>query len=267
MTINNITGGNSLHSNCQPDQCSSSMLTNIHDFITECKGQSKSNDVSKNPNPMNIEIDNHTSFGVEPKSQIIGPMIASENQILVDIEDDEDLNTIIVFEPETNGSSNVDEQLLESRIELINRGAISNASSRICQKMFKFTKCVECKQHFELMDETSALLSVERVLTSLNIIIPDICHQDSLKQKLIKEIPSVQIHFIGCSDHNEEIIQKIKNLCVAQVIQSFSDNINNILSGKIKTLPDNPNYLQKLAYEERMRKKYIGKYSDIYNEQ
>lgn len=289
MTINNITGGNSLHSNCQPDQCSS-MLTNIHDFITEWKGQ-------ENPSLMDMEIDNPSLFDVERnfnttsvfESQCDLPVkelnhsltnthsftttfISSKsppaNETLVNVEDVDYVNAMIVFDPEfeTNVASNFDDQSAVSRIELISRESISYASSRICQKLFKFTKCEDCKTNFELMDEASAILSVERVLRSLNIIIPDICHQDSLKKQLMQRISSIQILFIGCEDYNDEIIHKTKILCVSLAIQTFSNNINSILSGKITTLPDNPNFIQKVAYTERIKKKRMGKYSDIYGE-
>lgn len=299
MTINNITGGNSLQSNCQPDQCSA-MLTNIHDFITVCKGESvNSHKVTKNPSPVDMEVDELTLFDPQPycedlnrmidfdpepdlsddelslpltnihalthdrkiQSVRIGPNNVSENPIEVD----ENFNAIIDFDPQFETEDTT--QSLETKIELISREAISQDSRVICQKLFKKTKCVECKINFELMDENATLLSVERVLSSLNKIIPDICYQESLKEKLLNEIESLQIHFIGCSVHNEEIPQKIKNLSADHVILTFANNINNILSGKTQTLPHNPNYMQKLAYEQRIRKKRIGKYSDIFSAQ
>lgn len=299
MTINNITGGNSLQSNCQPDQCSA-MLTNIHDFITVCKGESvNSHKVTKNPSPVDMEVDELTlydpqtycedlnriiDFDPEPdisddelslpltniqslthecknQSICIDPNNVSQNPIEVD----EDFNAIIDFDPqfETEDAT----QSLETKIELISREAISQDSRVICQKLFKNTKCVDCKDNFELMEENAALLSVERVLSGLNKIIPDICFQESLKEKLLNQVKSLQIHFIGCSVHNEEIPQKIKNLSADHVILTFVNDINNILSGKTQTLPEIPSYMQKLAYEQRIKKKRIGKYTDIFSAQ
>ncbi len=280
MIINNITGGNSLHSNCQPDQ-SSSMLTNIHDFISECRGQ-------RNPTVMDVQIDNPSLFGDErnfnttdvpdenfytynmrgssttPQSLNSGP----GNENLLNFRDEEDENMMIDFDPEFERIDDFDfgEVSERARAELISRESVSHASSRICQKIFKFTKCEECKANFDLMDEASALQSVERVLKSLYTIIPEICHQNLLKKQLMQRISSIQILFIGCEEHNDEIIQKIKTLCASQAIQTFANNINGILSGKVAKLPDKPTIIQKVAYADRTKKKRIGKYSDIHSE-
>lgn len=251
MIVNNITGTNSLQSNCQPDQ-STAMLTNIHEFITVCQETCQESDSIDANNASEMNLDEVTFFD-SPKN----------------LSDCDHLESMIVFDPQSEREEaiNFDTELCGTEVDLIKFEAISHDSSRICQKLFKTTKCEECKNNFELMDETAALLSIENVLRSLNEIIPKICFEDSLKKKLTKHIESMRIHFIGCSDHNQEIDQKIKNLAADHVILTFCNDISKILSGKIQVLPDNPNFIQKLAYEEGKKKNRIGKYSDVFNEQ
>lgn len=242
MIINNITGTNSLHSNCQADQ-STAMLTNIHEFITVYQKQSiESNNVPENRSLRNL--DELSLFDSQSE--------------LENLSDCEDFNSVIVFHPQSESE--------ETEVDVIKFEDISLGSSRICQRIFK-TKCEECKNNFKLMDEAAALLSIEKVLSSLNQIIPQICYEDSIRKKMIDHVQSMKTHFIGCSQHNNEIDHKIRKLAADHVILTFCNDISKILSGKTQILPDRPNLIQKLAYAERVKKKRIGKYSDIFNEQ
>lgn len=237
MTINNITGTNSLKSNCQPDQ-SSGMLSDIHKFITLCQEQ------SLEPNNSMVNFDDTTFFDCGPESQNC---------------DSDDLNLMIAYHPELELEETID---IESELRKIEVGAISISSSRICQKIFKTTKCEECRSNFELMDELTTLSRIGNVLSSLNAIIPYICSERFIKKKLMNHIRPMKTNLIGCSDHNEEIDEKIKKFAVDKVILTFCNDVNKILSGKTKTLPDNPNIVQKLALAHKTRKRGIGKYSD-----
>lgn len=264
MTIINISGSNSLHANCQPDQ-STPILDNIHDFISKCKDQSiDTNNLSNNQ--IFMDVDDIIVF--DPQY---------EEEVETELVNYKDLNTMIAYDPESDLSDEerslterqdtiaFNAQSLETKVDFIEYEAISHASSLICQKLIKFTKCEECKNNFQSIAETVLISSVEKVLCRLNEIIPHICFEDSLKKKLLNHIQSIKIDFIGCSEHDQEISQKIKNLGADHIILTFCNDINKILSGKTETLPINHNHIQKLAYEQRIKKKRIGKYTDIFN--
>lgn len=265
MTIINISGTNSLHANCQPDQ-STPILANIHDFISKCKGQSiDTNDLSNNQSFM--DADDIILF--DPQSEEEFEEEASMNY--------KDLNTMIIFDPESDLSDEehsltereetiaFNAQSLETKVDFIEFEAVSYASSLICQKLIKFTKCEECKNNLQSMAETALISCVEKVLCRLNEIIPHICYEESLKKKLLNHIQSIEIDDIGCSEHNQEISEKIKHLGADHIILTFCNGINKILSGKTEILPLHANNIQKLAYEQRIKKKRIGKYTDIFN--
>lgn len=247
MTINNITGTNSLKSNCQPDQ-SSGMLSDIHEFITVCQEQ------SLEPNNSIVSVDDTTFCNCGLKSQNC---------------DCDDLNSMIAYHPqsELEETIDIDAELRKIKVESIEINAISYSSSRICQKIFKTTKCEECRSNFELMDEPTTLSRIGKVVSSLNAIIPQICFERSIKKKLMNHIRPMKTYLIGCSDHNEEIDEKIKKLAADQVVLTFCNDVNKILSGKTKTLPDNPNIIQKLALVHKIKKRRIGKYSDKFKDQ
>ncbi|KAG4074956.1 hypothetical protein HA402_014535 [Bradysia odoriphaga] len=124
----------------------------------------------------------------------------------------------------------------------------------------------ECKENFDLMDQNATLESIEHLLVKLNEIIPHICFEESIKQKLVDRVQSINIHVVGCSGHSDEIDRKVKNLAVVQIILTFCNEINNILSGKVQALPPKSNHIHKLALQQRLKKKRIGKHSDIFNE-
>lgn len=240
MTINNITGSNSLQSNCEPDE-STSMLTNIHDFITMY--QQHPTDPQNERFQQIVRHENHPN---------INPLIVSDN------ESDDDELSLVAYEPEID----VEMGFLETHVDLSELQVISNAASRVCQKLFKTTKCKDCKDNFDLTDQKAMLESIETLLCKINEIIPNICFEESIKQKLVDRIKTVKIHVIGCAVHNEEIERKVKSLSVVHVIHAFCNEMNKILSGKTKTLPENPSDMHKLALEHRQKKKRIGKFTD-----
>lgn len=106
------------------------------------------------------------------------------------------------------------------------------------------------------------------VLCGLIKIIPHFCSENHLKKKLIANIESINISILGCPDHNLEITQKTKELCADNIIVSFCYDINSYLSGKKYILPEDHNHIQKLAfdaYDQKRKKKKVGKYSDLFN--
>ena len=67
-----------------------------------------------------------------------------------------------------------------------------------------------------------------------------------------------------CVNHHEIVQLKFKEQTAFYGIVTFTKNINDLLSGKNKTLPPNFNYLEELAFIYKTTKKEIGKYSDIF---
>lgn len=255
MIINNITGTNSMKTNCQPDD-STAILTNIHEFISLCREQPHDPIYLSNP---------------EPK-------ISGRQNSFVDSADAEtdDIDSLIYFDPEiendfrstialNEADDSLNSQFLETNVDLGQLTSISNDGSRICQKVLKTLTCEDCKNNVDLMDHNAALMSVEKLLDHLNKTIADICSQDFIKKKLLNSVHEMTVHVIGCPDHIDVIDRKVKNFAVDQVLLSFCNNVNHILSGKIDTLPENPNLIQKLAFEHRVKKRGIGKYTDKFN--
>lgn len=236
MTINNITGTNSLRSNCQPDS-STSILTNIHDFISGYEEHIPDAINISNTEVKLVSDDDDKSF-VESQSEI-----DFEAMIVFDTEVDDNISSTIVAQAPM----------------------ISNDCVRICQKIMKRTSCDDCRENFDLMDRGAALLSVHKLLSDLNKTIAAICTQESIKKKLLISVQQVKVHVIGCSDHSDEVERKIKILAVDHILLTFCNNINKILSGKIDILPDKPSIIQKLAFEHRVKKRGIGKHSDKFN--
>lgn len=248
MIINNITGTNSLKSNCQPDN-SKAMLTNIHEFISSYEEQPTEH---PSVDPILMGCDN------------LGD---NENMFLQSGSDMELFDSIIFIDSETEDQgiqSGADQPVTECA-EKNAAVATQYDASRICQKIFKVTTCKECRQNFDLMDRNSALSSVQELLSVLNRNVAEMCTLESIKKTLIHSVQGMKILVIGCADHVDLIERKVKDLAVEHILLSFCTNINKILSGKITALPDKPSVIQKLAFEHRMKKKGIGKFTDQFN--
>lgn len=262
MTINNITGTNSLRSNCEQDT-STSILTNIHEFILDCNDEA-----SKGM----MEIDEFIAFDPNCELESDQLHVGIDDMIVFDPEpDDEDMDLIESVVIPDNG--NVDELILfdpqfdDETLNYFENEAILRDSTVICQKLMKFNHCVECKDVLQTT-ETSIVRNCMNVLSGLNITIPHFCSEKSLKTKLLAKIESIETGVMGCSDHDLEMIQKMKELSADRAITSFCYDINSFLSGKKEALPLNYNHIQKLAfsqYDSKRKKKKIGKYSDIFN--
>ncbi|KAG4076302.1 hypothetical protein HA402_000642 [Bradysia odoriphaga] len=249
MLINNITGTNSLRANCQPDN-STSMLTNIHEFISACQQQNRDN-------------------ALYPEAELISR--GCDNLSL--LVEKEECDSMIVFDPETDDddsnlvfhtSDESDDGIATNRIANVNLSQteiISNDANWVFQKLFKTSHCNDCTENFNLMDPKAALMSIEKLLGSINKTLAEVCSENSVKQKILLSVESANINVIGCADHIDVIERKVKNLAVDRTILSFCTNINQFLSGKITSLPENPSIIQKLAFEHRNKKKGIGKYA------
>lgn len=262
MTINNITGSNSLRSNCEPDS-SASILSNIHEFILD-RDKEEFVDMDTDDlvvyNPMYESGSDEETYGVKDfivynsdSSDV--EMDLANSKVISKIND---VNELIVFDPEFE----------DVQLNFFEESYFSQSSSVICQKLKKLTKfslCDGCKTSF-ITDESILMLHCKKVLCFLFDVIPHLCLEMNLKKKLLAKISLLAT--IGCPDHELEIDQKIKELCVDHTINSFIHNINQFLSGKIDILPEKCNIIQKLAfakYDQRRKKKKIGKHSDLFD--
>lgn len=236
MTINNVTGTNSLNANCQPD-ASTPMISNIHDFMLKLSCEDDRNIDSENNN-INFDLDIDDIIAYDPQSD------EDECEALLDV------NLIIDFDFD------------QRELNLIESESISQTSISILQKLMKFVHCEECKDRLSSISEndnindTTFTRNCNKVLRCLNEIIPHICTENLLKKKLVEYTHAIEIDFIGCSEHNDVIVQKMKLMCADCTIKTFCYDINKFLSGKTRTLPDNYNHMQKLAYDDRQKKKY-----------
>lgn len=244
MVVNNLTSGNSVSSNCEQDD-SIPLLNDFHEFLLEYKDKEPAN--SKN------------------------------------YESAEHDNDIILFEPEF---SNVDLNDVEVvGCNIVEEEALSRVCSIICQKILETTSCPNCINNLQtaVASISQELISIEgdsdnfhkrpsdifmknfkTLFCAINEIIPNVCSDHFIKQKIHSQINIYNIDTVGCSEHNAEIITKLKLHTVDYSVMSFCNNINSMLAGKITALPSNSNKIQELAIEFKKKGKHIGRYSDIF---
>ncbi len=255
MLINNITGTNSLHTNCERD-ASTSILGDINEFILDC---------NKEASNYTMHVDEVIEF--DPNFQY-GP-------------DQEYLDDMIIYDPDldeemiSTGNSDVlsnendlvlfDPQFEDETLNYFQDKGLSRTSSLIRQKMIKSTRCDECKT---VWLESLFIENCKQILCELKEMVPNICIEHPLKKKLLASIQSTPLGPLGCADHDLEMTQKLKEMCVETAVSYFVDDVNRFLKGKVKVLPINHNYIQKLAFDQfdqKRKKKKVGKYSDIFN--
>ncbi len=253
MTINNITGTNSLRSNCEQDH-STSIVENIHEFILGC---------NKEPPKDTMEFDEFIAFDPIDNGESNQECYGSDEMVV--FECDEEMNLI-----ETNAATHHDEvivldlQLENETSSYFESQALSLAACSIYRKMMKFNHCLECKN---VLQETEAtfIQNCVTILRKLDDIIPHLCSEYSVKKKLLANIESITTDTMGGPDHDLEMALKMKELSAGYILQHFCDDVNRFLSGKTDVLPINNNHIQELAIIHRRKKKRIGKHSDIFN--
>lgn len=228
MIVNNLTGTNSIGSNCEEDK-SIALLNNIDELLLNYK---------KLPTK---EIQN----------------------------EDEILETVVF-----------DQIFAEEELDFVEEESISNASSVVCQKLLKLTDCSECKRKLQApsaVSERTSNLDItlpsqmfkryfKNIFCGANLVIPYLCSEVSLMKKVKSYIDPIQVSEIGCLKHDIEMSMKLKQCTVHYALIKFCKNINSFLSGKTTVLPSFHNHIQELAYEFRLKRKRIGKYSDIFTE-
>lgn len=256
MVINNITGTNSLRSNCQPDE-SSSILSNVHEFISMCQ------DLPTDTNGVSlVQSMPSGNDDVSLYAEVQWETDGLSSMILFEPEDDDDICSSTDIQPRTGETMDSDSEFLETNVELSQLEVGSFDATWVVQNFFRTTSCKECRENFDLTDRNATLVSIQRLIEHLNSKIADICSEESLKAKLHASVEGLKVHVIGCSDHTDVIERKVKFLSVDRVVLTFCNNINKILSGKIESLPDKATPIQKLAFQHRIKKKGIGKHSD-----
>ncbi|XP_037037374.1 uncharacterized protein LOC119075089 [Bradysia coprophila] len=124
MVINNITGTNSLYSNCQPDD-SESILTNIHEFISVCQEQPHDPVYVSYPEPKPLGCADE-NFIVESESETdeFESMISFD----LEVEDDNTSSIIQYIQSEADDSINQHHQFLETNSNMSQLKVISKIS-------------------------------------------------------------------------------------------------------------------------------------------
>lgn len=232
--INNMSTNSSKHSNCEPDY-SISLLDNIHEFL--CNYLSNSKETCSDVN------------------------IVSNDNIM----------DTIIFEP----------QLTEADLHINENEAISLTSSRICKNVLERSNCENCrkilqtlpqKDHdiihkMEASDKSMFFPSelfiriCKKLLLGIYELIPYVCSQNNVRQKILKHLEDVEVENIGCHIHEILILNNIKTISIKYALMAYCKNVNELLCGKIKSLPDNFDEIQKQAFLFNQKRKGIGKHT------
>lgn len=233
--INNLTSSNSIYTNCEND-ASVPLLQNIHELIAQYeKSASNDNGVDSGNRGNMCDID-----GLNPEGIDIDPLFTVPDMNFLDSKG-------MVYE-----------------------------SSHICRKLVQKVDCQDCLCTILTVQEDDSLsfkspsdtfIQIFKSLQNvINDIIPRLCAEKSLKKKILSLLETLRIEKIGCSEHADVIMLNLKELCIHFGIVLFCQNINNILSGKIKSIPPHANNIQVLALDFKKTRKNIGKYSDIFKD-
>lgn len=241
MILNNLTGARSKSTNCEPDKCTA-LLYDVHDLILQQIDSVDSTETDKCSAEMNDEYGNILCDPVMSKKQL---------------------------------------SLLES-------GSLTHAACEICDKIVDQSHCEPCqinlqtdtklngkqrKDLFGLKYPSPDFIKIfEKIFTIAMEVVPLICSEKLIKTILIQEVKKridddsqemevYNFHMIGCMEHNEETVRKVFDLTVTHVLNIFCKNINDLLSGKVKTLPPDPTPIQDLARSFNVKKKRIGKFT------
>lgn len=219
-----------MSTNCEPDH-SVALLNDVHDLI-----------------------ENHISIVNEERSEHCSAI--------------NDFSCDVLFDP----------QFTENELNFYETESTEQIAGMTCSKILERIHCVNCERYLLAESEHAESVSVPK-FPSINFIeifkkifefslqsISFVASEKSLKKFLIegfkKANPISQLTIIGCVDHNEEMINMLIELGVVYTIKIFCKNINDILRGKIKDLPPDPNPLQQLASTFHTKK--IRKHSDIF---
>lgn len=178
-----------------------------------------------------------------------------------DADNDDDVDRVI-FDPLHTFS--------DKEISFVSNEAISNASSSVCDKMIKITKCINCRKTLESSlnsnDQSGSdtpkrpsdifTSNFRQLVCGINDVLPNICVEKYLRKKLLEELDKIIIQKMGCIKHHTAVESNFKEQTAFYGIATFTKNINDLLSGKNKILPPDYNHLEELAYIFNAKKKY-----------
>lgn len=240
MIINNLSSGSSLSANCEED-FAKPLLNNFHELLLHYKSKSKTDhDIPKT----------HAELA----------------------------NDIIIFDPEIS----------KTDLSYVEDEAITYISSVACRKLLEKTNCTQCIDDLQTSSDLKAheiinkfnpsdeilykkpslifMKTFKRLFDVSSQLIPDLCSENSLKSKIVNHLDNEEITEVGCCEHKEVITKRLKDYAAYYSIIEFCKNINNLLSGKIKSLPINSSHMLELALSFREKGKHYGKHSDKFSE-
>ncbi len=231
--MNNLTGTKALSTNCEPDK-SVALLNNIHDLIQE--------------------YDSNTIKNVTETEK-------------------NDLFNDIICDPQFSKREN----------NFFENESLSSTSNLICAKILIETFCGDCRSMLQDNLDDSALCEDHSVDPSLNFkskcmkifkfamqVIPHFCSEKFVSKIVIEEVKKLcdeevetEIE-LGCDVHAQEVTDKLYISTIDYALFIFCQNINDILTGKVKGRPLEPNIIQDLAWTFYVTNRKIKKHSDIF---
>lgn len=226
IILNNLTSSKSKSSNCEQDD-SFALLNDVHELIAK----------------------RMESFAPAETDHPVAPF-----------------QDVIMFDP----------QFTKTELNFFELESLSKTSNLICEKVATRSFCENCRSTLLSSSEndseyptptfTTFFQKVFRVAVQ---IIPSFAEEKLLKKIVVSEVKKVLTggddgKGIGCVDHNKEIVDTTVECTVIYAITVFCKNVNDLLYGKLRELPSDPNHIEELAHEFWKKKKRIGKHSDIF---
>lgn len=241
--LNNLTSGNSMKSNCEKDS-STSLLNDFHTFMLNQK--------SVNSDDKDISDKNEDFF------------------------DEYDFSETIVFEPEP-----------EEEFNFVENEEMTYISSLICDRLLQGIKCKVCVNNIQTFSKDSVhdiieistsaisypsetfISNLKKLLCGINYLLPEICTKTPLKKTLVADIKNIILDKMWCETHSETLKLQFINLTVHYAITTMCKYINDLLSGRTKTISDKLKEVQiykvALAFRKTKNKK-IGKFTDKFKD-
>lgn len=174
--------------------------------------------------------------------------------------------------------------------------SLKYTSNVTCSKIVNLNSCENCQSTLQVHSELNVHTIIgekgnvpnltypsanfikifERVFELASQIIPSFASVKSIKTTLIEEAKKryddevetkkiVELNTIGCVEHNQQVVKNLFESTIDYALKVFCKNINGLLTGKIDALPPEPNAIQDLARTFWVKKKRIGKHSDIFS--
>lgn len=226
IILNNLTTPKSTSTNCEQDE-SFALLTDVHELI----------------------VQRMASASADETHELDAP-----------------LQDVIMFDP----------QFTKTELNFFEQESLSRNSTLICSKVAARSFCETCRSTLLRSDNdydspTSIFISFfQKVFRVAVQIVPSFAEEKFLKKILVPEVKKVLTgeddgKGIGCVEHNTEIIDRIVECTVVYAITVFCKSVNDLLYGKLRELPSDPNPIEELAHEFWKKKKRIGKHSDIFS--